>query len=148
MPKICLPAIRGIEMTDLPAQILSVLGLFSPLFSRPVYENIVFLFTGHILTKGRRTIADILRTLSLKDGTNFSKYHWVLSRAQWSAFNASRILLRMIISTFSLKEVIVAVDTHVERRRGEKIRGLGRQRDAVRSSKNRKVLTIGLLWLV
>lgn len=135
-------------MTDLPAQILNVLALFSPLFSRPVYENMVFLFIGHILTKGRRTITDILRTLNLKDCKNFSKYHWILSRARWKAFNASRILLGAIISAFSLKEVIIAVDTHVERRRGEKIRGLGRQRDAVQSSKNRKVLTIGLLWLV
>jgi hypothetical protein len=49
---------------------------------------------------------------------------------------------------FSPGEIIIPVDTHVERRKGEKIRGLGRQRDAVRSTKKRKVLTIGLLWLV
>jgi len=135
-------------MTDLPVQILNVLALFSPLFSQPVYKNVVTLFIGHILTKGRRTIADILRTLNLKDCRNFPKYHWILSSARWSAFRASRILLGAIINAFSLKEVIVAVDTHVERRRGEKIKGLGRQRDAVRSTKNRKVLTVGLLWLV
>ena len=135
-------------MYDLPAQIVNILGLFSPLFSRPIYKNAVLLFMGHVLTKGRRTIADILRTLNLKDCRNFSKYHWVLNGARWSAFQASRILLGAIINAFSLKEVTIAIDTHVERRRGEKIKGLGRQRDAVQSTKSYKVLTIGLLWLV
>lgn len=135
-------------MLDLPAPILNVLALFSPVFSGPVYKNMVLLFVGHILTKGRHTIADILRTLSLKDCKNFSKFHWVFNGARWSAFVASRSLLNAIIHAFALTEITLAVDTHVERRRGEKIKGLGRQRDAVQSTKNRKVLTIGLLWLV
>ena len=135
-------------MLDLPAQILNILALFSPLFSKPVYKNVLLLFVGHILTKGRRTIADILRTLNLQDIKNFSKFHWVLSGAKWSALKASSILFAEIINIFSPEEIIIPIDTHVERRKGEKIKGLGRQRDAVRSTKNRKVLTIGLLWLV
>jgi len=135
-------------MLDLPAQILNALALFSPLFSRSVYKNVVLLFVGHLLTKGRRTIADILRTLDLHRVDNFSKFHWVLSCAKWSPLRGSAILFSQIISAFSIGEVIIPIDTHVERRKGEKIRGLGRQRDAVRSTKKRKVLTIGLLWLV
>lgn len=135
-------------MLDLPAQILNVLALFSPLFSKPVYKNVLLLLVGHILTKGRRTVADILRTLHLHHLSNFSKFHWVLSCAKWSALKASSILLAEIIKVFSAEEIIIPIDTHVERRKGEKIKGLGRQRDAVRSTKKRKVLTIGLLWLV
>jgi hypothetical protein len=135
-------------MLDLPSQILSILTLFSPLFSAPVYKNVVSLLAGHILTNGRRTIADVLRTLDLKNIKNFSKFHWVLSGAKWSAFQASKILFLTIINTFSPEEVVIVLDTHIERRSGEKIRSLGRQRDAVQSTKNRKVLTIGLLWLV
>jgi hypothetical protein len=135
-------------MLDLPTEILNVLALFSPLFSRPTYKNVVFLFAGHILTNGRRTITDILRTLDLKNLKNFAKFHWVLSGAQWSAFKAARILLLEIIKVIGPDEIVIALDTHVERRKGEKIRGLGRQRDPVHSTKSRKVLTIGLLWLV
>jgi hypothetical protein len=40
------------------------------------------------------------------------------------------------------------VDSTVERRKGPKIKGLGIQRDAVRSTKSRKVLVPGLNWLV
>ena len=136
-------------MLDLPVQILNVLAIFSPLFSRPIYKNVILLFVGHILTKGRRTIADVLRTLDLKNIKNFSKFHWILSEAKWSACKASGILLREIIRVFLPgEEIVIPIDTTIERRKGEKIKGLGRQRDPVRSTKNHKVLTIGLQWLV
>lgn len=135
-------------MPHLPATILHVLTIFAPLFSTPVYKNVLLLFVGHILTKGRRTIADILKSLNLHQIKNFSKFHWVLSGAKWSGLQASKLLFTEIISVFPSEKIIIPIDTHVERRKGEKIKGLGRQRDAVRSSKNKKVLTIGLLWLV
>lgn len=135
-------------MLNLPAEILNVLAIFSPLFSKPVYKNVVLLFVGFILTKGRRTIAEVLRTLNLQDLKNFSKFHWVLNGAKWQALKAAEILFSQIVKAFSLKEIIISIDTHVERRKGVKIKGLGRQRDAVRSTKNHKVLVPGLLWLV
>lgn len=135
-------------MLDLPTTILNVLSLFSPLFSQPVFKNMSQLFLGHVLSHGRRTITDILKCLHLKNIKNFSKFHWVLSGAKWSAFKGARILLLEIVKAFSPDEVVIALDTHVERRKGEKIRGLGRQRDAVHSARSRKVLTIGLLWLI
>lgn len=135
-------------MPDLPEAILHVLSLFAPLFSRPVFKNALILFIGHILTKGRRTIADILRTLNLHHTRNFSKFHWVLSGANWSGLKASKFLFNAIITVFPTEEIVIPLDTHVERRKGEKIKGLGHQRDAVRSTKNKKVLTVGLLWLV
>lgn len=135
-------------MLDLPPPILSTIAIFAPLFSKPVYKNVFLLYVGHILTKGRRTIADLLRTLNLHDCQNFSKFHWVLSKAKWSSLKASEILFTQIINVFSPEEIIVPIDTHIERRKGEKIKGLGRQRDAVLSTKGKKVLTTGLLWLV
>jgi hypothetical protein len=135
-------------MLDLPATILHTLALFAPLFSRPVYKSVQLLFIGHILTKGRRTIADILRTLNLSQTKNFSKFHWVLSKAKWSGLKASRILFTAILKVFPTDEIVIPIDTHVERRKGEKIKGLGIQRDAVRSTKKKKVLVTGLLWLV
>jgi hypothetical protein len=136
-------------MLDLPTQILNILALFSPLFSRSVYKNVVTLFAGHILTKGRRTIADILRTLDLKNLKNFSKFHWIFSGAKWVACKAAGILLLEIIRVFlPNEEIVIPIDTTIERRKGEKIKGLGRQRDPVRSTKKHKVLTIGLQWLV
>jgi hypothetical protein len=45
-------------------------------------------------------------------------------------------------------DIIISIDSTVERRKGSKLKGLGIQRDAVRSTKSRKVLVPGLNWLV
>ena len=130
---------------DLPAEILKVLALFSPVFSQPIYKNMVLLLVGHVLCNGRRTIADVLRRLNLKDVKNFSKFHWVLSGAKWCAIKAGRILFLEVVKSMLAhgEEIVIPIDATVERRKGPKIKGLGRQRDAVRSTKGRKVLTIG-----
>ena len=68
-----------------------------PLFSRPLYKNALQLFVGHILCKGRRTVADVLRCLHLKNIKNFSKFHWILSGAKWNALQGAKILLLRLI---------------------------------------------------
>src|SRR5690606_30319918 len=97
--------------------------------------------------KNRRTIADILRQLGLKSIKNFSKYHWVLSGAKWCSIRGAKILLTKLGRICS-KDIVISIDSTIERRKGSQIKGLGRQRDAVRSTKENKVLVIGLNWLV
>jgi len=136
-------------MANLPAPIVTILALFAPLFSRPVFRNLLLLFQGHILAKGRRTITDLLRVIHRKNEKNYSKYHWVLNGAKWKPFEASKILFRVLIKLLPAdEEIVINLDSTIERRKGPKIQGLGVQRDAVRSSKQKKVLTIGLNWLV
>jgi hypothetical protein len=136
-------------MTNLPTPILHIFAMFAPLFSKPVFQNALLLFTGHILCKGRRTIADILRCLQLKDVKNFSKFHWVLNGAKWNCLAGSKIVFLQIIKLLSSNdEIIINIDSTLERRKGTKIQGLGCHRDAARSTKSKKVLSIGLNWLV
>lgn len=134
-------------MPDLPTAILHVFAIFAPLFSRPVFKNALQIFLGHILCKNRRTIAEILRQISLKHVKNYSKYHWVLSGAKWCSIKGSKILL-FSLGKICKKDIVISIDSTIERRKGPKIKGLGRQRDAVRSSKENKVLVVGLNWLV
>ena len=137
-------------MTNLPTSILHIFAIFSPVFSSTIYQNIFKLFLGHILCKGRRTVADILRTLGLENIKNFSKFHWVFSGAKWECLKASKILFLFLVNFFCSKdeEIFITIDSTLERRRGPKIQGLGCHRDAVRSTKKRKVITTGLSWLV
>lgn len=134
-------------MTNLPDPILNVFAIFSQLFSHSVYKNALQIFCGHILCKGRRTIADILRHLGLQNVKNYSRYHWVLSGAKWSLIKGSKILLQALLKLCP-KDIIISIDSTIERRKGVKIKGLGRQRDPVNSTKKNKVLTVGLNWLV
>jgi hypothetical protein len=135
-------------MFDLPAPMLSVLSIFLPVFcSQPSYINFLELFQGHILCKGNRTVSEILKWLGLRNIKNYSRYHDFFRKAKWSTLKGAQILFLYIVSLIP-GEIIISVDSTVERRKGPKIKGLGIQRDAVRSTKSRKVLVPGLNWLV
>lgn len=135
-------------MFDLPTSMLNVLAIFLPLFcSKASYINFLEIFQGHILCKGKRTISEVLKYLSLRKVRNYSRYHDFFRRAKWSTLKGAQILLLYIVSLIP-GEIIISVDSTVERRKGPKIKGLGIQRDAVRSTKGRKVLVPGLHWLV
>ena len=135
-------------MFDLPAAMLSVLSIFLPLFfSNPSYMNFLELFQGHILCKGKKTISEILKSLGLRNVKNYSRYHDFFRKAKWSTLKGAEILLLYIVALIP-GEIEISVDSTIERRKGPKIKGLGIQRDAVRSTKSRKVLVPGLNWLV
>lgn len=137
-------------MLDLPQSMLSVLAVFAPLFSRPVFKNGLLLLSGHFLTKGRRTLTNLLKSLGLHSEKKFTKYFYVIRKARWSSFKTSRVLFLLIVHCLLPKDqpVEINIDTHLNKRKGPKIKGLGRHRDAASSSKNQKVLAIGHNWLV
>ena len=134
-------------MTNLPNSIIQCLTIFLPLFSQPSYQTFLLLFQAHILCKGRRTVTELLRRINLKEIKNYSKYHTFFSKAKWSALQGAEILFLKLIQQVP-GNIVVSIDSTVERRKGVKIKGLGIQRDAVRSTKSRKVLVPGLHWLV
>lgn len=134
-------------MPNLPASILSSLSIFLPLFSSPSFAKFLLLFQGHVLCNGRRTIADLLKQLGLRKIKNYSKFHDFFRKSKWSALQGAKLLFLKLI-TLAPSEIKVSIDTTVERRKGPKIKGLGIQRDAIRSTKGKKVLVPGLNWLV
>ncbi|MFZ2540127.1 MAG: transposase [Oscillospiraceae bacterium] len=137
-------------MTDLPDAIIQVFALFSPLFSRPVYKNTLELIVAHFLCTGKRTVTNLIKCLGKHKDTNFTKYFYVLRKAKWSTFKSSNILFLSIVDRLLPKDapIEINIDTHLNRRKGPKIKGLGYHRDAVASSKKQKVLTTGHNWLV
>jgi len=135
-------------MLTLPAELMSLIVAFAPLFSKPVFEHAKVLFVGSILAIGKRTVTACLRVCGKAQESHFQNYHRLLNRAHWSPVAASRILLRLLISTFAPQgEVIVGLDDTIERRRGDKISAKGIYRDPVRSSHSHFVKASGLRWL-
>ena len=67
----------------LTTEILAVLASFASEFSRPTWKNIQVLLIGAILCRGPRRVSSVLRVMGLASIRNFSKYHRVLSRAEW-----------------------------------------------------------------
>lgn len=133
----------------LPDPIIEVLAVFRPLFTTPTWRKLMILLTGTLLAKGRRTVAAALRASGNAQATNFSLFHQVLNRAQWSPLAVSRQLLLLIVETFvPAATVDLVIDETLERRWGPKISKRGHYRDSALSSKERSVSSPGLRWIV
>src|SRR5919199_880566 len=135
-------------MLSLPIAFSSAIGVFAPVFSRPVWQHVKVLLTGAVLAPGQRTVTAMLRIMGRSAAPNFQTYHRVLHRAVWSPLYASRLLLRLFVAVCVPSGVVLfGLDDTIERRRGEQITAQGIYRDPVRSSHAHRVQASGLRGL-
>lgn len=106
----------------------------------------MLLLVGTLMCRGGRTVCSALKTLGMRGENGFDKYHKVLNRAKWSPLDGSKILLEQLLGSKD-ETVVIAVDEHLERRQGRKIKAKGYYRDAVRSTKKCVVKCPGLKWI-
>lgn len=135
-------------MLTLPDEYNTLFQHFRPCFSKRVWQLALVLCVGAILAPGKRTVAASWRIMGLSQESHFQNYHRVLNRAVWSNLALSRVLLRLLLTTF-LPEgpVVLGIDETLERRRGAKIEARGIYRDPVRSSQSHFVKASGLRWI-
>jgi DDE superfamily endonuclease len=135
-------------MPPLPESIITVLGAFVPLFSRPVWCHAQLVLVGAILCRGPHTVTAVLRVMGLGGERRFEKYHRVLSRACWSGLQGAKILVGLVVVLLPAGwPLLIGVDETIERRGGRKIKAKGCYRDAVRSSQKTCVKCFGLKWI-
>jgi DDE superfamily endonuclease len=135
-------------MLSLPIALSSVIGVFAPVFSRPVWQHVKVLLTGAVLAPGQRTVTAILQIMGRRAEPDYQTYHRVLNRAVWSPLTASRLLLRLLVAVVVPRGVVLfGLDDTIERRRGDQMTAKGIYRDPVRSSHAPMVKASGLRWL-
>src|SRR3954452_8002388 len=94
------------------------------------------------------TVVAALRALGQAQKPGFQNYHRLLNRARWSARQAARVLLGLLVEAFvPAGPVIVGLDDTIERRRGRKLTARAIYYDAARSSKACFQKTSGLRWM-
>ena len=71
-------------MLSLPIAFSSAIGVFAPVFSRPVWPPVQVLLTSAVLAPGQRTGTAIRRLMGLSAAPHFQTYQRVLQRAVWS----------------------------------------------------------------
>jgi hypothetical protein len=64
-----------------PIAFTRVMGLFAPVFSRPVWPHVKVLLTGAVLAPGTRTVTAMLQIMGLSAASDCPTYHRVLNRA-------------------------------------------------------------------
>ncbi len=136
-------------MLAIPEEFSVQISAFAPLFKRKVFQHVKVLLMGSLLVIGRRTVCSALRAMGLAQETQFHKYHRVLSNAKWSAYQAARILLGLLVEGLvpAGEPLVFGLDETLERRWGKNITARGIYRDAVRSSHSYFVKCSGLRWM-
>jgi hypothetical protein len=128
-----------------------ILCLLLPItpFTQPTFRRAQLLAVAAVLTSGRRTVANLLRSLGPLVPGQASSYHRVLSQARWSGLRLAAVLLRLLLRYFwPAGRIRLVGDDTVDEHRGRKVYGKGRHRDAVRSSKNYTAFRYGHKWVV
>jgi len=130
------------------SEIIQLLATFAAAMTAPTFANALVLLYGVILAPGRRTVASALRVMGYSQHQNPSKYHRVLSRGRWSAWQCSRLLLTLLVDTFVPEGagLTLLVDETLERRAGKKIVYKGLFRDGVRSVGKQVAVSLGIRW--
>jgi hypothetical protein len=129
---------------------LPVLGLFQSAFATAAtFLRARLLGVAAILTTGRRTVSNLLRTVASLTQGDPSSYHRVLSLAQWSTLTLASTLARFLLRHFwpEGRARLVGDDTVTEHP-GRKVHGKARHRDPVRSSHSYTAWRWGHKWVV
>jgi hypothetical protein len=133
----------------LPPEAAPLLAALTTSFTQPTAERFVTLLAAALLTTGRRTVANLLRTLGPLAPGHRTSYQRVLSRAPWSA-----VAVGVALAGFLLRHllpdgpVVVVGDDTVDGHPGPKVYGKARHRDPVRSTHAYTAWRYGHKWVV
>lgn len=133
----------------LPAEARPLVRVLAVHFANPTYQRFSALLAGAVLTTGRRTVANALRTLRHLAPGHRTDYQRVLSRAPWSGLALGCALMRFLLDHIVPDGPVALVgDDTVDGHPGRTVYGKGRHRDAVRSSHSYTAWRYGHKWVV
>lgn len=118
-------------------------------FTNPTYHRFSVLLVGALLTTGRRTVANVLRTLRHLAPGHPTAYQRVFSRAPWSGLRLGCALMRFLLEYLVPDGTVQLVgDDTVDGHKGGRVYGKGRHRDPVRSTHSYTTWRYGHRWVV
>jgi hypothetical protein len=136
-------------MSSIPTDALPVLAVFASAFTPATFARVQLLAVAALLTTGRRTVTNLLRTVRVLAAGSPSGYHRVLSGAKWSGLALAALLGRFLVRHFWPAGPIRLVgDDTVSEHRGPNVYGKARHRDPIRSSHSYTAYRYGHKWVV
>lgn len=133
----------------LPPEAHALVQVLALHFTSPTYQRFSTLMVAALVTTGRRTVANLLRTLRHLAPGHRTDYQRVLSRAPWSGVALGCVLMRFVLDHLVPDGPVMLVgDDTVDGHKGPCVYGKARHRDAVRSSHSYTTWRYGHKWVV
>jgi DDE superfamily endonuclease len=136
-------------MVPIPSAARPLLQPLACAFTQPTFQRWLILLLAAILTTGRRTICNLLRTVGPLAPGHPSSYHRVFSRRRWSTWTLARVLAAFILTYWVPQGLVsLAGDDTVDEHPGRRVFGKARHRDPVRSTHTFTAYRWGHKWVV
>src|SRR5438105_13877799 len=136
-------------MLVIPSFARPLLDQFAPVFFQPTYQRFLVLLLAAVLTTGRRTVSNLLRSVGLLAPGDPSSYHRLFSKRRWSTFHLARRLAKFLLDHYvGDGPVFLAGDDTVAEHRGTRVYGKSCHRDPVRSTHAYTAYRWGHKWVV
>jgi hypothetical protein len=133
----------------LPTEAAPLLAALAPTFTLPTFQRFVTLLAAAILTTGRRTVANLLRTLGPLARGHRTDYQRVFSRAPWSGAQLGCALTAFLLEHLLPNGPVLLVgDDTVDGHPGKRVYAKARHRDPVRSTHSSTAWRYGHKWVV
>src|SRR5436190_4266890 len=134
---------------QLPGPARALFDTLGGAFRRATALRFSLLLAAALLTVGRHTVANLLRTLGPLVPGDPSSYRRVFSRRRWSSWRLARLLTDWVIGhLLPAGPIFLAGDDTAEEHRGKNVYGKGRHRDPVRSTHTYTAFRWGHKWVV
>jgi hypothetical protein len=106
-----------------PASLLTLLSVFSPLFTASSFRTFTGLACGFLAQGGKRTVCGMLTGAGLSRSWPHDRAHWFFARARWDADALGLAAALLVVSLLvpAGAPVDVAVDDTLFKRRGKKV---------------------------
>ena len=138
------------QMQDqLPRPARALFDTLGRAFTRATALRFSLLLAAALLTVGRHTVANLLRTLGPLVPGDPSSYRRVFSQRRWSSWRLAQLLAGWVVDHLLPDgPIFVAGDDTVDEHRGKHVYGKGRHRDPVRSTHTYTAFRWGHKWVV
>ena len=106
-----------------PASLMTLLAVFSSLFTAPSFRTFTALACGFLAQSGKRTVCGMLTGAGLSRAWSHDRAHYFFSRAGWNPDDLAIAVARLVIALLvpGGEPVEVLIDDTLFRRRGKKV---------------------------
>src|SRR6266487_4527734 len=106
-----------------PASLMTLLAVFSSLFTAPSFRTFTGLACGFLAQSGKRTVCGILTGAGLSRAWPHDRAHYFFSRARWNPDDLGICVAKLVIGMLMPdgEPVEVLIDDTLFRRRGKKV---------------------------
>src|SRR6266566_4003835 len=131
-----------------PASLMTLLAVFSPLFTAPSFRAFTGLACGFLAQSGKRTVCGMLTGAGLSRAWAHHRAHYFFSRARWNPDDLGLALARLAVTLLvsAGDPVTVAIDDTLFRRCGKKVWAASWFHDG--SAKGPKKTGYGNNWVI